>query len=294
MADRYWDRDREERGRRYRGEGYYGGYYETPERERDRERDWRRGDDRGFLDRAGDEVRSWFGDEEAHRRRMRDERDERGRWPEGRGEADRGWGERSWWPGRERGWGEERRGGQEDVDRNWARQWGYAEGRGSGQREADRGWARGWGYSGGYGAGAGYLGGRTDYPGGRSDWSTSGSSGSGGYEPGESIGSSWRGGLSQGPYVGRGPRGYRRSDERIREDICEQMSQCGDLDATEIDIVVVSGEVTLQGMVPDRHAKRLAEDLTEQVSGVREVNNQIRVTQGGGQQDQQNRPFRAA
>ena len=72
------------------------------------------------------------------------------------------------------------------------------------------------------------------------------------------------------------------------------MSQCGDLDATEIDIVVVSGEVTLQGTVPDRHGKRLAEDLTEQVSGVREVNNQIRVTQGGGQQDQQNRPFRAA
>jgi hypothetical protein len=32
-----------------------------------------RGDDeRGFLDRAGDEVRSWFGDEEAERRRERD------------------------------------------------------------------------------------------------------------------------------------------------------------------------------------------------------------------------------
>ena len=43
---------------------------------------WRRGsgrwtadrddDDRGFFDRAGDEVRSWFGDEEAERRRERD------------------------------------------------------------------------------------------------------------------------------------------------------------------------------------------------------------------------------
>lgn len=31
-------------------------------------------DDRGFLDRAGDEVRSWFGDEEAERRRGYDER----------------------------------------------------------------------------------------------------------------------------------------------------------------------------------------------------------------------------
>lgn len=32
------------------------------------------GDDRGFFDRAGDEVRSWFGDEEAQRRREADER----------------------------------------------------------------------------------------------------------------------------------------------------------------------------------------------------------------------------
>jgi hypothetical protein len=30
------------------------------------------GDDRGFMDRAADEVRSWFGDEEAERRRARD------------------------------------------------------------------------------------------------------------------------------------------------------------------------------------------------------------------------------
>jgi hypothetical protein len=35
-------------------------------------------DERGFFDRAGDEVRSWFGDEEAERRRRMDERyDER-------------------------------------------------------------------------------------------------------------------------------------------------------------------------------------------------------------------------
>ncbi|HEV2746843.1 MAG TPA: SWFGD domain-containing protein [Allosphingosinicella sp.] len=33
-----------------------------------------RGDDRGFFDRAGDEVRSWLGDEEAQRRRERDGR----------------------------------------------------------------------------------------------------------------------------------------------------------------------------------------------------------------------------
>jgi osmotically-inducible protein OsmY len=39
-------------------------------------RDWTyRPHDRGFVDRAGDEVRSWFGDDEAERRRQLDDRD---------------------------------------------------------------------------------------------------------------------------------------------------------------------------------------------------------------------------
>ena len=41
-----------------------------------------------------------------------------------------------------------------------------------------------------------------------------------------------------------------------------------------------NGEVTLTGTVDDRQAKRLAEDIAESVSGVREVHNQIRVQQG--------------
>jgi CBS domain-containing protein len=49
--------------------GYNRGYNRSPD---ERERD-----ERGFLERAGDEVRSWFGDEEAERRRMRDERSDR-------------------------------------------------------------------------------------------------------------------------------------------------------------------------------------------------------------------------
>ena len=68
------------------------------------------------------------------------------------------------------------------------------------------------------------------------------------------------------------------------------MLQHGELDASEIEILVTSGEVTLQGTVQDRYDKRLAEDLAEQVSGVREVNNQLRVTQGlTGQEGQPSR-----
>ena len=45
-------------------------------------------DDRGFFVRAGDEVRSWFGDEEAERRRRQDERDYE-RWQQERGYGQR-------------------------------------------------------------------------------------------------------------------------------------------------------------------------------------------------------------
>ena len=57
-------------------------------RERDEYRDersqWRGDEDRGFFERAGDEIASWFGDDDAQRRRERDERhhDEYRRCPE--------------------------------------------------------------------------------------------------------------------------------------------------------------------------------------------------------------------
>ena len=64
-----------------RGDNRYGNEYRSQDRWRDRERGSRYGggryrddDDRGFFDRAGDEVRSWFGDDEAERRRERDQR----------------------------------------------------------------------------------------------------------------------------------------------------------------------------------------------------------------------------
>jgi hypothetical protein len=67
--DRYDTRgsSRDERGR-WSDEGY-------GSRDRGRNRD----QDRGFFERAGDEISSWFGDEDAERRRERDRRlDERG------------------------------------------------------------------------------------------------------------------------------------------------------------------------------------------------------------------------
>jgi BON domain-containing protein len=50
-----------------------------------------------------------------------------------------------------------------------------------------------------------------------------------------------------------------------------------DLDATDIDVAVEDGEVTLSGTVDDRDARWLAEDLAEAISGVRAVHNRLRV-----------------
>ncbi len=79
-------------------------------------------------------------------------------------------------------------------------------------------------------------------------------------------------------YRGRGPKNYQRSDERIREDVCERLMMDHDVDATDIEVSVENAIVTLNGSVDERHAKRLAEDIAESVRGVKDVQNNIRVT----------------
>jgi len=155
----YGDRTREpyyQRG--YEGESrepYYQRGYEGESRERGG-RGLGRGEERGFFERAGDEIRSWFGDDEAERRRRADE-------------------------------------------------------------------------------------------------------------------------MRQGRYAGRGPRGYRRSDERIREDINDHLTEDWYVDASDVEVTVNNGLVTLTGRVDSRDDKRRAEDIAESVSGVMDVSNQLRV-----------------
>ncbi len=72
-------------------------------------------------------------------------------------------------------------------------------------------------------------------------------------------------------------RGYRRSDQRIYEDVCDLLSWHPDLDASDIDVVVADGEVTLRGTVPSRWQKRLAEDLVDHVAGVVDLHSELRV-----------------
>jgi hypothetical protein len=81
-----------------------------------------------------------------------------------------------------------------------------------------------------------------------------------------------------GEHRGRGPRGYRRPDADIRADICERMTEDAHLDASDIDVRVRDGEVTLDGTVTSRQARRRAEEMCDSSSGVREVVNRLEVT----------------
>lgn len=81
----------------------------------------------------------------------------------------------------------------------------------------------------------------------------------------------------RGGYAGRGPKGYIRTDQRILEDVCERLSRDDHVDASDVTVRVENGEVTLEGTVETRHMKRRAEDIAEEVAGVTDVHNQVRV-----------------
>lgn len=76
---------------------------------------------------------------------------------------------------------------------------------------------------------------------------------------------------------GRGPQGYRRSDERIHDDVHDRLTEDPHIDASAIIASVQDGEVTLSGTVTSRHAKHHAEHIVEDLSGVKHVQNNLRV-----------------
>lgn len=258
MAERWDERTRAD----YRDDRGYRSY-------QDRERD------RGFMERAGDEVRSWMGDDEAARRRRMDETHDE--------HNDRDWSsrtansaERTWDRGRDavrdmtdrdrdgrRGWSEFM-----DRDRPWDRSRTYGSGStnygSSGTGSTSYGRENSWNRERGYGDGGryNYYEPSTTPAAGYQNWNS-------GYDT--------RGDWNRQNFSGRGPRGYQRSDERIREDVCDRLTDDPRVDAEDIDVRVSAAEVTLSGSVRSREEKRFAEDCVERITGVREVNNNLKV-----------------
>jgi hypothetical protein len=269
--------------------------------------------DRGGHERYGrDFGRSY--DEFGRERGERGHRAEHGRH-EDYGSRERehgGWGAGAGagqedWRSREGGWGREgtsRPWGESGRGRTWS-----DEGSFSSSSESERPWGQqgsmGWGpgstgnppgmtYGGTYGGtsqyggltGMGYYGTSRD-PGMRGGQSMGryGSSdfGSRGREYGrndERSGGEHEGFFEKvGRFFGKGPKNYKRSDGRIEEEVNEMLFRDPHVDATDIEVEVSEGEVTLSGTVEDRNTKRMAEDCVWNVSGVRNVTNLIRVEQ---------------
>jgi hypothetical protein len=74
-----------------------------------------------------------------------------------------------------------------------------------------------------------------------------------------------------------GPKGYQRSDERMKEDISERLYRAYHIDSSEVVVEVRAGKVTLEGAVPSRHMKHAIEDMVDDCPGVTEIDNRIRV-----------------
>ena len=87
-----------------------------------------------------------------------------------------------------------------------------------------------------------------------------------------------------GPYTGRGPKGYKRSDEKIIEEACQRLERDGDIDASNIEVSAEDGVIRLSGTVEDRQTKRRAEECVESIYGARDVMNELRVTRQSGEQ----------
>jgi osmotically-inducible protein OsmY len=83
--------------------------------------------------------------------------------------------------------------------------------------------------------------------------------------------------LSQLSQRGRGPKGYTRTDDLLKEIICEQLTDDPFIDASDVTLDVANSEVTLRGTVPDRRQKYAIEDLVADVAGVNEIHNHIGV-----------------
>lgn len=79
-------------------------------------------------------------------------------------------------------------------------------------------------------------------------------------------------------FRGRGPKGYRRSDERLHEIICERLTDDPRVDASEIEVSVKDGEVSLAGTVIDRYTKWRTEEIVAQCAPEAEIQNRLKVS----------------
>jgi hypothetical protein len=231
--------------------------------------------DRDYGSNYGQDREGWSSGDEFSR--SRDYRSS-GDWGSGSGAASRQYGQRNEGYGYDRSRNDDRFG----KHRSFGRDYGGGSGGNRGYG-ADYGRDRGWSFDRDLGTGG-------DRDNNRRSWS--------GQDYGRGYGgeersfwdrasdevSSWFGDEEaarrrQQDQRGRGPRNYTRSGDRIREDVNDRLTDDWRVDASDIEVTVSGTEVTLSGTVSTREQRRRAEDITESVSGVTHVQNNLRVKQ---------------
>ena len=76
---------------------------------------------------------------------------------------------------------------------------------------------------------------------------------------------------------GRGPKNHRRSEERLLDRVVDALQDDAQLDASDIDVSIMDGDVVLDGHVRYRQEKHRAENLAAQAISRPDVDNRIRV-----------------
>lgn len=89
-------------------------------------------------------------------------------------------------------------------------------------------------------------------------------------------------GQERSGHFGKGPKGWKRADDRIKEEVCEALYRDSEIDASSIDVTVTDGCVYLKGTVDSRQTKRLAEECAENLMGVDDVRNELTVSRDSG------------
>ena len=76
---------------------------------------------------------------------------------------------------------------------------------------------------------------------------------------------------------GKGPKGYKRSPERIKDDACEILARDFELDASGISVELDDRVLILKGEVASRRDKRRAEWLLDELPGIEDIRNLLTI-----------------
>lgn len=90
------------------------------------------------------------------------------------------------------------------------------------------------------------------------------------------AGTSWNTGLND--HQGKGPKGWKLTDERLKERVNEVLLHSHDVDPSELEVLVQDRVVTLRGKIKSKGMRTVAEDLVLSIPGVEDVFSQLKIS----------------